>query len=141
MLQILSCFGIQTDSPLLKILDKFQNGISWSIISFVELGILDVGGTIIIFNHDLIKQAVYESMSLDQRRVLHLDIGTFLGETACKDATLIVANHMSDLKISDQSFYLGKSITSLLICIACDQINLAGPEAVSDEIQQLKFAE
>ena len=39
ILQILSCFGTQTDQSLLQILDKFHKGITESIGAFISKGI------------------------------------------------------------------------------------------------------
>lgn len=47
---------------------------------------------------------------------------------------------MGRLQLKDRSFFAGRSITSPLIAIACDGINLA-VDAVTDENQRLKFAE
>ena len=137
MLQTLSCFGMQTDDALLQILDRYQQGIVTSIDTFVDRGILDRGGPL-VFAHDLIQQAVYESMSLDQRQMLHLDLGQFVGRTASTDVSPLTGG-MDQVQLNDRGFNV--SLTSPLIANACDVINLAGPGAISDEIQKRTFAQ
>jgi len=107
----------------------------------VEAGILDQAGPIIIFAHDLIQQAVYENMPLDQRNMLHLDIGLFLGAAARTHQSTSLSRAMSQLQLNNDSFYAGRWIASSLAAIACDQINVAGPDATSNENQNLIFAE
>ena len=46
ILQILSCFGIQTDDTLLNILEGYQTSLISSIDSFCERGVLDRAGPI-----------------------------------------------------------------------------------------------
>ena len=90
--------------------------------------------------HDLILQSIYESMDLDQRQELHLNLGTYLGVAASNDTSLSLARGMATLQLNERQFYSGKSISSPLIAIACEQINQAGKHVV-DSNQKLKFAE
>lgn len=46
ILQLLSCFGVQTDVSLLQLLEHFQNGIVSSLDAFIDKGILDRAGPI-----------------------------------------------------------------------------------------------
>jgi len=135
VLQILSCFGIQTDTTLLQYLENFQNGIVCSTDDFIEQGILDRAGPIVIFTHDLIQQAVYESMSLNERKSLHLDIGQFLGERANIDDSAT-----SDPETSNLDRLQLDTPESSLISIACDQIDFAGPDAIGDDVERFRFA-
>jgi predicted ATPase len=139
MLRILSCFGTQTNSTLLGILENLQNGIFPSIDFFIDRGILDRAGPIVIFTHDLIQQVVYESMDLDHRSALHLEIGEYLGGQSRIDESIALTG-MGQLQLKEQEFYSGRNLASHLVCIACDQIGTAGPN-LSSEIRRMKFAE
>mmetsp|Transcript_3889 Transcript_3889/g.8568 ORF Transcript_3889/g.8568 Transcript_3889/m.8568 type:complete len:1443 (+) Transcript_3889:166-4494(+) len=150
ILRILSSFGIQTDVPLLQILERFEEGIVSSLNEFVDMGILDQAGPIVIFTHDLIQQSVYESMSLSERQALHLDIGQYLGELSLEalskkpesePAMDPVTLSMGQLELNDQVFFAGSRMTSSLISIACDQIDSAGPDAISDADLRLQYSE
>ena len=44
VLRILSCFGIQTDLPLLQVLEVFEEGMTSQIDEFIDQGILDRAG-------------------------------------------------------------------------------------------------
>lgn len=48
-LRILSCFGIQVDLPLLQIVEQSEEGIISHVDEFIELGVLDRAGPIVIF--------------------------------------------------------------------------------------------
>ena len=124
MLHILSCFGIKTIAAVVKILDKFEAGISTAIATFIEQGIIDTDGHMIIFTHDLIQQAVYENMDLHQRKSLHLDIGKFM----CRQSEKSLSSSMGTLQLQN-----GVSLIFQLECIACDQIAFAGPEKINDK--------
>ena len=139
MLHIISCFGTQTHSALLGILENLQKGIFFSIDFFIDRGIFDRAGPIVMFTHDLIQQVVYESMDLDHRSVLHLEIGQYLGGQSRIDESIDLTG-MEQLQIKEQKFYSGRSLASHLVCIACDQIGTAGPN-LSSEIRRMKFAE
>ncbi|KAL7549362.1 hypothetical protein ACHAWF_012634, partial [Thalassiosira exigua] len=80
VLQMLSTFGMQTDISLMQILEKFREGTISSVDMFVERGILDRAGGLIIFTHDLIQQTVYDGMTTYHRQSLHVEIGWYLGE-------------------------------------------------------------
>jgi len=144
--QILSCFGTQTETDLLQILEKYQQGIMLSLDMFIEKGILDQAGGIFIFTHDLIQQAVYESMSMDKRRQLHLDLGRHLGSIANINATLTIDSGDGDNgqvqlePVNDHVFFSGISMTSHLICLACDQVDCVGPEFIGDAYQKRRYA-
>jgi predicted ATPase len=122
MLHILSCFGIKIIEAVVKILDTFEAGISTAVDTFIEQGIIDRDGHMIIFTHDLIQQAVYENMDLHQRKSLHLDIGKFM----CRQSEKSLSSCMGTLQLQN-----GVSLR-VLECIACDQIAFAGPETVND---------
>lgn len=78
------------------------------------------------------------TMSVEERQKLHLEIGQYFGGLAeSNDATL----GMDRLQLKDHTFYVGNTLASSLISIACDQLDSAGPNAVSDETQKLKFSE
>ena len=49
ILHILSLFGVQTELSLLQLLENFHRGTVSSIANFVELGILDKAGPIVVF--------------------------------------------------------------------------------------------
>ena len=106
---------------------------------------LDHAGPIIIFSHDLIQQSVYESMALDERQQLHIDMGEFLGNLAhapnVPSSIDPVTIGMNQLQLRDQTFFAGVSLAASLITIACDQLNAAGPDAIYDDMQKLDIAE
>jgi len=142
-LQIISSFGIQTDISLLKCLENFQEGIVSSLDTFVEMGILDRAGPLVIFTHDLIQKEADEIMSLADRQKLYLDIGMFLGEQANNENSARISSaaaDLGDLQLADREFFAGKSMTSSLISLACDQIGSVGLDMVRDEGQRIKFA-
>merc|ERR1712194_195009 len=112
--------------------------------TFVEKGILDRAGPIIIFTHDLIQQGAYEGMPLDERHKLHLEIGLFLGSISSIDCSLAVeplSTVIEQLQLNDSTFFVGRSMTSSLLSLACDQINTAGPTSVSDQEQVQTIAQ
>ena len=143
LLRILSCFGIQMDRNLLQVLETFQEGII-SLDDYIDMGILDRAGPLVMFAHDLIQQAVYESVSLTDRQALHLELGEFLGALATEGGSPSISpvlEGLGQLQLTDdQVFYAGKSMTSSLISLACDQINAAGSGAINDEDQKQKYA-
>jgi len=145
VLQVLSCFGIQTDTFLLEILEDLQQGIISSLDTLVDKGILDRAGGIVIFTHDLILQAAYESIPMEQRKMLHLQVGEYLGVLATEKATGTIENvskNLRQLNIKDTVFHMGcKSLTSSLVSLACDQLNIAGPELARVDNHKLQFAE
>mmetsp|Transcript_4493 Transcript_4493/g.9952 ORF Transcript_4493/g.9952 Transcript_4493/m.9952 type:complete len:1333 (+) Transcript_4493:111-4109(+) len=139
VLQILSCFGIQTDINLLKVLEKFQEGMVSSVKEFLDRGILDQAGPILMFTHDLILQTVNEGMPLNRRRLLHLRIGEYIGTVANTDVS--TGNLVkSDIDISEQIFYAGNLEASSLITLACDQIDFAGVDYVIDDRKKIIFS-
>jgi len=143
VLQLLSCFGMQTEIALLKYLESFQSGIICSLDTFIEMGILDQAGSILMFTHDMIQQEIYESASLAEREALHLKIGECLGKQALIDKPATIEQMVSgldELQLADEEFFAGKSMFSSLISIACDQIDCAGPSSISDEGQRTRFA-
>lgn len=136
VLRVLACFGSSSCMELLGILEGFQSGIIAMVDAFVEQGILDRAGPLVIFAHDLIQQEIYEEMSADERLNLHMDIGQYLGKQ------LEVTIGMGQLSFKDHAFYAGMwNMTSSLISLACDQINDAGPERVDNDQQKQNFAE
>ncbi|KAL7545479.1 hypothetical protein ACHAWF_008830 [Thalassiosira exigua] len=145
-LQILACFGMQTDSNLLRILEAPGSGfcgVTSSLRSLIDLGIIDEAGPIIRFTHDLIQQEVYENIPLDQRKALHLKLGNLLGSEAEADIdsspdTQQATFDMDQLRLND-TFFAGRSMCSSLISIACDQINVSGPGLTNGDDQREKF--
>jgi predicted ATPase len=142
MLHILSCFGVKIITAVVKILDSFETGISTAVDIFNEQGIIDTDGHMIIFTHDLIQQAVYESMDLHQRKSLHLDIGTFMKSLHLDIGTFMCRQSEKSLSFSMGALQLqnGVSLVFQLECIACDQIAFAGHETIND-MQRLSYAE
>ena len=147
-LRILSCIGMQTHLSLIYGLDGFPHspeaGISSFVTSLVEVGILESTCSVIKFSHDLIQQQVYESMPLNQRRELHLEIGMWLGsKTLLKSSTF-----STPIEADTEQMNLGQgenvedSIISpcSFLVIATDQINHAGPEFVLDYDHRATFS-
>lgn len=138
VLRIISCFGIQACVSLLEILEDFQGGLIAAVNPFVQQGILDKAGPLVIFAHDLIQQEIYEGIPSGERSNLHLEIGQFLR----KQLELATTIGMEQLSLDDRTFYAGRrSITSSLLSLACDQINSSGPQNFSDYNQRRDFAE
>eukprot|EP00581_Thalassiosira_minuscula_P019454 CAMPEP_0183717322 /NCGR_PEP_ID=MMETSP0737-20130205/10966_1 /TAXON_ID=385413 /ORGANISM="Thalassiosira miniscula, Strain CCMP1093" /LENGTH=1413 /DNA_ID=CAMNT_0025946739 /DNA_START=71 /DNA_END=4310 /DNA_ORIENTATION=+ len=133
VLQMLSCFGVQTNVSLLEVLENFQTGIMPSLREFIRRGIIDQAGPILMFTHDLIQQAVYEGMDLDARQSLHLRLGIYLGDMGMKDISTVTGR-------SKQAFFAGNLAIVDLVTLACDQINRAGVDAVDDQSQKLIFS-
>lgn len=95
-----------------------------------------------IFSHDLVQQAVYESITLHEQRMLHHDLGMHLSAISQRDDSIALASGLGQLQLNnDRQFYSGKGLTSPLIGIACEQLNLAGAETICDENQRLVVAE
>jgi len=137
VLQILSCFGIQTDMSLLQVLSNFQEGMI-SLDDFDERGILDRAGPIVQFTHDLILQAVYEGMSDDKRRSLHLELGEYLGANASELSSM---EPLTSVTTHQTAFFAGRELTSSLVSLACDQIDFCGVEFIKDPDQKVKYAQ
>lgn len=153
-LTLVSCFGSQTDISLLQYLEQIEEGLISSIDTFVNEGILNQIGPIISFGernitklsclsslllcftltqyfcleaHDLIEEEVYNSMTMADKRSLHLKLGEYLGSRA------------SQLQLRGLEFFGGMSITSSLISIACDQINSCA-EIITDQGKKIEYA-
>jgi len=136
VLQVLSCFGIQTDMPLLQVLSDFQEDML-SLDDFVEKGILDRAGPIVLFTHDLILQAVYEGMPQNRRESLHLELGEYLGARASELSSM---EPLTSITSHQKAFFAGSQLTSSLVSLACDQINFCRVNFIQDLNQKVKFA-
>ena len=148
-LRILSCFGVQSVLPLIKILDNSilapRGGFEASLPGLVEKGVIEVSDQVITFAHDLIQQHVYESMPMEERRKLHHDIGVYLGSMTALDATYkrlsSIEGGIDELYLSDASSEVDPIIKpAALISIAADQINAAGTQYIVDGAQRTRFA-
>lgn len=139
ILQILSCFGVQSDVQVLRLLERFQKGITNSLPVFVDKGILEQAGPVVMYCHDLIQQACYESMTLLERQALHLKLGECIGTLASEQHSDPLTS-MSQLNLSEKEFFGGRSMTSSLISLACDQIDYANPRFITDSRQKVRFA-
>ena len=49
-------------------------------------------GVSVLFSHDLIQQHVYENVPIEERRRLHLDLGTYIASKISLDALLRVTD-------------------------------------------------
>jgi len=139
VLQILACFGIQVDIPLARILEKFERGLISSLDSLIERGILDRAGPLIMFSHDLIQLEVSTMLPPEEQKALHLELGELLGSVANIDTSVEIdtaVNGMDQIELND-TFFAGRSMSSHLICLACDQINIA--KRVNDNAHRIKF--
>lgn len=141
VLRTLSCFGVQSDLPLIQILDKQKPEwkISSSLDGLIDSGILDRAGPIVRFTHDLIQQTVYESMPIDRRKTHHLELGELLAAEANFDSSIEAESAIMGQIQQDDTFFSGRSMSSSLISIACDQINSANLESINSEEQRMKF--
>ncbi|KAL9189379.1 hypothetical protein ACHAXT_009054 [Thalassiosira profunda] len=143
VLRILSCFGMHSDLSLLRILEKFEAGIVSALDDFVEQGILDRAGPIFMFAHDLILQAVYESVPMAEREVLHLELGEFLVTVAAADESTSIdqlTSGLGTMNLHDWEFFGGQSISASIISLACDQLNSAGCRDYYNHVQREKVA-
>ena len=145
-LRILSCFGIQLHISVIDVLDTFprrpNEGIDYFLPSLVEEGILENDFPWVTFSHDLIQQQVYESMTLEQRKKLHLELGIFLGSKTVLDNSETIEAGIKQLSLSDGYDTAEGSVAffSSLMAIATEQINYVGPEFFHDESRKIKFA-
>jgi len=150
-LMILSCFGVQSDLSLVKLIDGSPNikpkqgrTIESFLPALIEGGILELSGLLIAFSHDLIQQHVYDTIPDEERYQLHLDIGIYLGTMTLLDADTLKSSldggvdqlYLSDASSTDDSV----AKPSTLVSIVTDQINAAGPSFVTDESQRIRFA-
>mmetsp|Transcript_32513 Transcript_32513/g.78696 ORF Transcript_32513/g.78696 Transcript_32513/m.78696 type:complete len:1338 (-) Transcript_32513:142-4155(-) len=148
-LNVLSCFGVQIDRSLIKLLDRSpsitpQGGIEHCIPDLIERGILEVSENMVMFCHDLIQQNIYESVSLEDMGRLHLGIGSFLGSMTLLDASTqnaTIEGGIDNLYLSDTTSEGGDSIApQTLIHIATAQVNSAGPAFITDPEQRKRFS-
>lgn len=112
--------------------------------SLVKRGVVEISGPSICFSHDLIHQHIYESIPLEERRRLHLDIGKFIASKVALDSSLLAKSAKTEL----EDLQLGKcnatfesaSLSYPLVACATNQINFAGPKSVSDQHEQVRFS-
>ena len=144
-LRIVSCFGTLLQLSLLELLDSFprrpNEGIVFFLPSLVEKGVLEKEFPMIVFSHDLIQQQVYESMGLEQRQRLHLDLGIFLGSKTTLDRSETIEADLQKLDLSEKHNMRDSAVLPLSLgAIATEQINNAGPEFIHDHSQRIRFA-
>ncbi|KAL7536058.1 hypothetical protein ACHAXR_006893, partial [Thalassiosira sp. AJA248-18] len=148
-LRTLSCFGVQIPLSLVKLLDGSpcapEQGIESFLPGLADRGVVEVTGPSAFFSHDLVQQHVYHNIPVEERRQLHLDIGTYI---ACKIGlglsllTKSFEDCVEDLKfVEPDADQESSSPPYALVAVATNQINFAGPEAVSDRSQQMRFAQ
>ena len=148
-LRVISCFGIQSQISLLRLLDGSsqapRGGIDSSLSYLVKVGIIERAGPLIMFSHDLIQEQVYENIPFQQRQYLHYNIGTFLGSNTSIDTP---SSQIEAIEAGVEQIYIserGNRVDSILstcslMSIATDQINHAGPEFIHDLSQRRRFA-
>ncbi|KAL7545937.1 hypothetical protein ACHAWF_009285 [Thalassiosira exigua] len=146
---MLSCFRLQIDLSLVKLLDSSPlappGGVLLSLSGLVERGVVEESASSIAFAHDLIQENVYESIPPEERREPHLDMGAYLGAMTALDAssakfTLEGGVDHLHLLSDDSSFSGSDAKPAMLASIATDQVNAAGPQAVHEGVQRARFA-
>ncbi|KAL7554477.1 hypothetical protein ACHAWF_017948 [Thalassiosira exigua] len=123
-LRIASCIGSRLKQPMIDILQEVGGQNFQDLLCRVyEKGYMDmanVGGQIeFCFAHDRIQQAAYETMSGQQQRKQHMNIGIVI----CAHS---LANTEGD--------------NDVLFFMAINQINKGGPETISDPNQRNTIA-
>ena len=120
---------------------------------------LSSAGVSVLFSHDLIQQHVYENVPIKEQRQLHLDIGTYILSQILLDSLLRITDAATkSAGAGVQDLNLGKSsavnvddahkgelsptktTSLLLVAIATNQINFAGPDSVLNRTKQIRFA-
>ncbi|KAL7547941.1 hypothetical protein ACHAWF_011204, partial [Thalassiosira exigua] len=150
-LYVLSCFGYKADASLLmhlrglELVRGFTLDPDINIASLVSAGFVELSGSVVSFSHDLLQEHVYGTMPVDQRRSLHLAIGTSLATGSTLDSSPSfspIEGAMEELYIcvGDEEKDEGSSSALSLGEIATSQINKAGPENVPERTHRIRFA-
>ena len=148
-LRVLSCFGVQIPLSLVKLFDGCtlhtpERGIEPFLPGLASKGVVEVIGPSVFFSHDLIQQHVYESIPVEERRQLHLGIGTYIAKKIGLDSVLqteSVESRVEELNLGWQNGGKTEETPSYpLVAIATNQINYASPQSVSDHSHQIRFA-
>ena len=121
MLRILLCFGMQRDINLLEIFEGLRSRIISALGPFVEQGILNIDVPLVISAHNIIKEEVYDIISVDKRQAIPLKMGKFLGDKL-----------ELSFKVSKLSYEGMRSMTSCLISLTCNQVNSMQPGRISN---------
>lgn len=145
-LRILSCFGMKTNKSTIRLLQgcpdlEGSNKISSSLPCLVNAGILESNDAeVVVFTHDLVRKQVYLSIKDDERRRIHLVLGSFLGSKTALDAGK--QNGLSEPggKTSSQDDEDCDAFSSqALMFIATDHINVAS-KLIKDRDERVRFA-
>lgn len=90
--RIASCFGSQVDETTIDVLNQGYQILSFNMKEALQLAvqecILEKTGPLYQFTHDLIQQAVYESIPVGERKYLHRTIGMALLRSAPENSTI-----------------------------------------------------
>ena len=92
-----------------------------------------------MFTHDLILQAVYEGMSENLRRPLHLELGEYLGANTSELSSMEPLT--KSVTAHQNPFFAGSQLTSSLVMLACDQIDNVKVNFIEDQNQRVKYAQ
>lgn len=147
-LRTISCFGIQTSLTLIRFLEGSDfvpdGGIEQFLPSLIEEGVVELSGPSVYFSHDLVRQHIYESIPIEERRGLHLNIGKFIASKSGLDESLTnsgIEASLENLHIDQSSNGVKVQLSSCpLFGIAANQVNFAGPESVVDRKERTRFA-
>jgi len=154
-LRVLSCFGVQIPLSMIELLTGSacvpRGGMESYLPGLVEGGVVEMAGPSVLFSHDLIQQHVYENVPVEERRRLHLDIGTYISSQISLDSSLVNAAKSAEAGVLDLNLLDESSSDNVqespisspsyqLVAIATNQINVAGPESVSNRTEQIRFA-
>lgn len=140
-LRLLSCLGMRTHEFIIQHIDtcphiEGADNIASSLPKFIDAGIVQSSASMVIFTHDLIREHVYDTIAMDQRRKIHLSIGMFLRSTAAFD----FQNHDSSIRASNVPCKeVTKDRNQTVALIATDHINLAS-EQVVDCSERIRYA-
>jgi len=94
---IASCFGSQVEDSTIDLLKPFN--MQGALQLAIREGIMEKAGPIYQFTHDLIRQTIYESVPVNERKAFHKTIGMILLASAADDS----ATHL--LAVEQINFY------------------------------------
>ena len=133
-LRILSCFDAKVQHSIIKLIEDCSDivgdiDIMCSIPRLVDDGILEEEKEYVSFSHDLIQQQVYNTIDIDHRRQMHLDIGLYFG-------TKTTLDHEMDLNHN----IIEEANEGSLSTVATHHINQASKDLIREPSQRVRFA-
>ena len=79
-LKIAACFGSQVEVSTMRILNSDETAFDMmgALEMAIKEGLMEKAGPIYAFSHDMVEQAIYNSIPIDSRKWLHKQIGSIL---------------------------------------------------------------